>query len=182
MTAKPLSRPKQEVLDIRTTFAQLPHRTTTPAFLNPVNRSLLQRLLHPFSFQLFSRRRGRRATRALYIRDAGLLPRRFDGRAFFTWATFSYSRHHLAPESTHPLRLIRSTHTQAPSPCRLAHRGLLFRPLHPLHAPNPVLAPPTTPLRTSSPHSSSPTASTSTLSLSAPAVHNEQLKIFQHLA
>ena len=67
-------------------------------------------------------------------------PRRFDGRAFFTWASFFISRPVVVPE-THTL-------SDSPAPSQASSSSTprfsevpLLRPLHHLHAPNSIQAP-----------------------------------------
>ena len=67
-------------------------------------------------------------------------PRRFDGRAFFTWASFFISRRLVAPAAL--------TLSDSPAPSQASSfstpsllRGPLLRPLHHLHAPNSIYAP-----------------------------------------
>jgi hypothetical protein len=123
----------------------------------------------------YSRRAAAGAHSSSSLRLRRCFLRRFDERAFFTWAPFIIPRrqHHIAPLSPPAL----PAPAPAPAPALAPVVSLIeASTLRPLHAPSIVL-PPTTPLHNTLPAALfSPVAHTSTISLRLPAVYNATIE------
>lgn len=121
----------------------LPRTRTIHLLLSTIAQSLSCGVTSPFLLSVISL-----IEEAAASETPACPPRRFDERAFFTWARFFlYST---SPPKKHSLLsdpIYTSTSTST-SIRGTSSEALPLRPLHSLHAPSPVLAPTTSPPRT----------------------------------